>query len=50
MTADYAASASTTRSTQATSSRESRLKAKRSAEAGPWPVTTARSLSQSGSV
>ena len=45
-----AASASTTRSTQATSSRESLRKASRSSEAGPCPVTTARSFSQSGSV
>ena len=47
---DHAASASTTCSTQATSSRESRRKASRSSDAGPWPVTTARSFSQSGSV
>ncbi len=46
----HAASASTTRSTQATSSRESLRKASRSSEAGPCPVTTARSFSQSGSV
>ena len=46
----HAASASTTRSTHATSSRESRRKASRSSDAGPWPVTTARSFSQSGSV
>src|SRR6185436_21044539 len=46
----YAASASTTRSTHATSSRESRRNASRSADAGPRPVTTARSFSQSGSV
>ena len=47
---DHAASASTTRSTQATSSRESRRNDKRSSDAGPCPVTTARSVSQSGSV
>src|SRR5262245_12968428 len=47
---DHAASASTTRSTQATSSRARRRNASRSADAGPCPVTTARSFSQSGSV
>ena len=42
--------ARTTFSTHATSWRESRRNASRSADAGPLPVTTARSSSQSGSV
>src|SRR5581483_4707397 len=47
---DHAASASSARRTHAVSSRETRRKPSRSSVRGPWPVTTARSSSQSGSV
>src|SRR5439155_2778122 len=47
---DQAASAGTTRRTQAVSSREVRRKPRRSSVFGPWPVTTLLSSSQSGSV
>src|SRR5215210_1139133 len=45
-----AASASTTSRTHAEFSRAARRRSSRSAVFGPWPVTTARSSSQSGSV
>src|SRR5262249_46242852 len=47
---DHAASASTALRTHSVSSRLSLRKPSRSAVFGPWPVTTVRSSSQSGSV
>src|SRR6478752_2184781 len=47
---DHAASARIAFRTQAVSSREMRRNSSRSAVRGPWPVTTERSSSQSGSV
>src|SRR4029078_10945415 len=46
----HAASASTARETQSISARESLRNPIRSADAGPFPETTAISFSQSGSV
>src|SRR5204862_7949734 len=46
----HAASASTTDRTHADCSRALRRRSSRSAVFGPWPVTTCRSSSQSGSV